>query len=95
VHDLKTGALLYQIPIGIGSIGGVYCRKSESRIFFSFESFLVPTVVYQGDFAKCPTKESPIALSELRRVQVKGIDPNQFEVKQEFFASKDGTKVHF
>lgn len=85
--------MLYQIPLEIGSIGGVYARKTDSRIFFSFESFLTPTIVYQADFSKCPTKESPVGISELRRVEVSGIDTNQITVKQVFYPSNDGTKV--
>lgn len=74
-------------------MGGIYARKKDSRLFFSFESHLTPTIVYHGDFDKCPSHESPIKLKELRRVNVKGIDTNQLEVKQIFYKSKDGTKV--
>ncbi|WKY16741.1 hypothetical protein Q1695_001397 [Nippostrongylus brasiliensis] len=92
VHDLKTGARLYQIPLKVGSISGFFGKKTLSEMFFSFESFIVPTIIYSVDFANVEKKTAP-EVKELRRVHLKGLDENDFSVEQVFYESKDKTKV--
>ncbi|KAK0406927.1 hypothetical protein QR680_018893 [Steinernema hermaphroditum] len=88
VHSLKDGARLQQIPIDIGSITSCAIKKTSSEMFFSFESFFTPTVVYQLEFGtETPTPK------EIRRVKIPGVDFSQFAVKQVFYPSKDGTKI--
>lgn len=93
VHDLKTGKVLYHIPLEIGSFGGSYIRKTKSEFFFSFDSFLIPTIVYRGDFSKTSKPDQPVQLQIIREIKISGIDSNDFAVKQVFYPSKDGTKV--
>ncbi|KAL3109207.1 hypothetical protein niasHT_016113 [Heterodera trifolii] len=93
VHALDDGRELYKLPLPIGSVGGVFAEKSKSKIFVGFESFLVPFILYHGDFSKCPSLESPLQLTETRRVNVPGLDCDAFESKQVFYPSKDGTKI--
>lgn len=83
--------MLYQIPLDIGAISGFYARKDRSEVFLSFESFLVPTIVYHADFAKAG--EGLVAVEEMRRVKIEGINVDEFSVKQVFYPSRDGTKV--
>ncbi|KHJ99899.1 peptidase, S9A/B/C family, catalytic domain protein, partial [Oesophagostomum dentatum] len=92
VHDLKTGARLYQIPLKIGSLSGFFGKKTLNEIFFGFESFTVPTIIYRVDFSS-KDKNSVPAVEELRRVRIKGMDESQFAVEQVFFRSKDKTRV--
>ncbi|KAK6058562.1 prolyl endopeptidase family protein [Cooperia oncophora] len=92
VHDLNTGSQLYSIPLKVGSISGFFGKKTLSEMFFGFESFLVPTIIYRVDFAAVGKNVAP-AVQELRRVRVHGMDEEDFAVEQIFYESKDKTKV--
>ncbi|XGW33468.1 hypothetical protein V3C99_017691 [Haemonchus contortus] len=92
VHDLSTGSRLYSIPLKVGSISGFFGKKILSEMFFSFESFTVPTIIYRIDFASVKKETAP-QVQELRRVRVPGMDENDFSVQQVFYESKDKTKV--
>ena len=79
-------------PIGdlplpaLGSVDGVGGRWDRKEIFIDFSSFTVPPSVYQVDL--------PSLRSELwDKVDAPGIDPSAYEVKQLWYASKDGTRV--
>ncbi|MGD0735256.1 MAG: prolyl oligopeptidase family serine peptidase [Terracidiphilus sp.] len=70
---------------GIGSGSGIFGRTTDRYGYFSFESFIVPPTVYRLD-----------TVTGKREVffQTKvPFDSSQFELKQVFFKSKDGTKV--
>jgi prolyl oligopeptidase len=73
-----------QLP-GIGSVSGFSGKKNDSIAFYAYTSFNTPGEIYKYDFA---TKQSSLHF----RPEVK-FNPDDFEVKQEFYASKDGTKV--
>uniref|UniRef100_A0AC34QS36 Prolyl endopeptidase n=1 Tax=Panagrolaimus sp. JU765 TaxID=591449 RepID=A0AC34QS36_9BILA len=91
VNDKQTGKMLKQIPLEIGSLSGISCEKDRTEVFFSFESYLIPTVIYRFDFAE--SKVEDLKIEEVRRVQIKGFDPSKFMIEQAFATSKDGTKV--
>jgi prolyl oligopeptidase len=91
VNDIKTGKILHQVPLEIGSLSGLSCHKNRSEVFFSFESFLTPTVIYRFDFKEM--KNDHLDIEEIRRVQLKDFDPSKFKVQQVFATSKDGTKI--
>ncbi|KAI1731263.1 prolyl oligopeptidase family domain-containing protein [Ditylenchus destructor] len=92
VHSQKTGELLYSIPLGIGAVSQCYGDKNDTEAFFSFSSFLEPTRFFRVDFSQVE-KTDLIKLEEIRRTQFLGVDTSNFVVKQEFYRSKDGTKV--
>uniref|UniRef100_A0A0R3RWT6 Prolyl endopeptidase n=1 Tax=Elaeophora elaphi TaxID=1147741 RepID=A0A0R3RWT6_9BILA len=92
VYSPKTGQRFYEIPLEIGTISGCFGRKNHTEMFLRFDSFLTPGVIYHVDF-KGIAPSHPVALKEIRRTSVKGIDTNKFAVKQVFCKSKDGTKV--
>jgi prolyl oligopeptidase len=71
---------------GIGSIEGLGGKWDRKEVFFGFQSFTVPPSVYQVELASRKT-------SLWDKVATPGIDPSQFEVKQLWYTSKDGTKV--
>ena len=66
----------------ITAIGGEY---DSSNAFYLFSSFTVPTTIYRFDIA---AGKSTVWDS----VQT-GLDTNQYETKQVWYASKDGTRV--
>jgi len=69
----------------IGSASVLIGDKNDNEAFYTFESWTVPNTIYQYDVA---TGQSKI----FRQPELK-FNPNDFETKQVFYASKDGTKV--
>lgn len=85
INDL-TGSFVRDIELpGIGTATGFGGRRTETETFYSFSSFATPPSIYRYDLI---TGKSTL----LRKAQVK-FDPTQYEVKQVFYSSKDGTKV--
>lgn len=70
---------------GIGSVSGFSGKKADNILFYGYTSFNTPGEIYKYDFS---TGESKLHF----RPEVK-FNPDDFEVKQEFYASKDGTKI--
>ncbi len=69
----------------IGSASGFEGRQNDPETFYSFESFTVPPSIYRYDVA---TGEKTVVFQS--KVS---FDPKQYEVKQIFYNSKDGTRV--
>ncbi|XP_010539814.1 PREDICTED: prolyl endopeptidase-like isoform X2 [Tarenaya hassleriana] len=88
IRDLKSGSLLHQLPLDIGSVSGVFARLKDSSFFFSFTSFLTPGVIYKCDLAT----EAP-EVTVFREIAVPDFDRAAFQVTQVFYPSKDGTKI--
>ncbi|HNV80365.1 MAG TPA: prolyl oligopeptidase family serine peptidase [Tenuifilaceae bacterium] len=85
VYDLN-GEKLHQISLPtIGTVGGVSASFKDQTAFFTFTSFTVPSVVYSFD-----TKTYD--LKEYFRPNI-NFDFDNYEVKQIFYKSKDGTEV--
>jgi prolyl oligopeptidase len=85
VFDLK-GQFLYDVDLpSIGSAGGFYGKKDDEETYFSFTSFVYPSAVYKYDVVNNKT-------SLFWKPEV-DIDFDQYETKQVFFNSKDGTKI--
>jgi prolyl oligopeptidase len=74
-----------QLP-AIGSVFGLGGKWDRKEAFFAFHSFTVPDAIYQIDVAGHGS-------SLWTRVEAPGIDPANYEVKQLWFNSKDGTRV--
>jgi prolyl oligopeptidase len=70
---------------GIGSAAGFRGRRVDTETFFTFTSFATPPSIYRYDMV---TGESKL----FRQAQVK-FNPDDYEVKQVFYKSKDGTQV--
>ncbi len=73
-----------QFP-GIGTATGFGGKRTDTETFYSFSSFATPPSNFRYDLL---TGESKL----LRRAAVK-FNPDDYEVKQVFYSSKDGTKV--
>ena len=70
---------------GIGSASGFGGRRTDTETFYSFSSFATPTNIFRYDMIT--------GTSELiRKADVK-FDSDEYEVKQVFYKSKDGTRV--
>lgn len=80
------GVLDHEIQLpGIGTVSAFSGKKDEPVAYFSYTSFNTPGEIYRYDFT---TNQSSLHF----RPEVK-FNPDDYEVKQEFFASKDGTRV--
>ncbi|KAL4650322.1 hypothetical protein ACB092_01G079300 [Castanea dentata] len=88
VRDLKSGSLLHQLPIDIGSVSGISARRKDNVVFFGFTSFLSPGIIYQ-----CNLETEVPSLKIFRETVVPGFDRSEFNVDQVFVPSKDGTKI--
>ncbi|KAG6487902.1 hypothetical protein ZIOFF_056640 [Zingiber officinale] len=88
IRDLVTGELLHALPLDVGSVSGISGRREDTTIFIGFTSFLTPGIIYKCDLAP----EVP-EMKIFREISVAGFDRTEFEVKQVFSSSKDGTKI--
>lgn len=80
------GKLVSEIKLPtLGSIGYITGERDQDEAFYSFTSFLYPTTTFRYDFAS--------GQSEVFRQPDVDIDPAQFETKQVWYESKDGTQV--
>lgn len=77
VRDLKTGSLLHQLPIDIGTVFEISARREDSVVFISFTSFLTPGTIYQCNLGT----EIP-DLKIFREIVVPGFDRSEFHVNQ-------------
>ena len=84
-HKLD-GALIREIELpALGSAGGFGGKRDEKTLFYAFTSYTYPPAIYKFDPA---TGASEV----FRKSEVK-FNPADFETKQVFYGSKDGTKV--
>ena len=85
VYDLK-GTLLKEVKYpGLGNGGGLGGYKDDKFVFYVFTSFTVPPTIYKYDIASGTS-------SVFRQPEV-SFTPADYETKQVFYTSKDGTKI--
>ncbi len=85
VYDLD-GHLMYEIPLpGLGTVTSMRGGLDKPDLFFTFASWVVPTVVYHYDLR---TRQSTV----LHRTE-SPVDLSQFETTQIWATSEDGTRV--
>jgi len=70
---------------GIGSAGGFGTKKEEKETYYTFTNYVYPPTIFKYDIA---TGQSTV----YKRANVK-FEPTQYESKQVFYKSKDGTKI--
>lgn len=70
---------------GIGSAGGFGGKWDDKELYYTFTSYVYPPTIFKYTIA---TGESVV----YKKSGVK-FDPDQYESKQVFYTSKDGTKV--
>ncbi len=70
----------------IGSVRNPSGKWNRDEVFYGFESFTSPPAVYRYDLKTGAT-------SLWAKVDAPSIDPAAYEVEQEWFKSKDGTRV--
>jgi prolyl oligopeptidase len=81
------GKKLNDLPLpAIGTVYGSGGRWDRDEIFYGFQSFTFAPSIFRYDL-----KDGSTAL--WTHVDAPSIDPSAYEVKQEWFNSKDGTRV--
>ncbi|MBO1057879.1 MAG: S9 family peptidase [Dolichospermum sp. JUN01] len=85
IFDLK-GNFIREVELpGIGSASGFGGKRHDTETFYSFTSFTTPGTIYRYDMK---TGKSKI----FRQPKV-DFNADEYETKQVFYESKDGTKV--
>lgn len=84
-YDME-GRLEHSIELpSVGTAGGFATKKEEKETYYTFTNYVYPTTIFKYNIA---TGKS--TLYKKAGVQ---FDPTQFESKQVFYKSKDGTKI--
>lgn len=82
----RDGKLEREIELpSIGSAGGFSAKQEDTELYYSFTNYVNPGTIYKYDIA---TGEST-----LYKKPAVDFDPSQYESKQVFYESKDGTKI--
>ena len=80
------GAFAREIPLpGIGSAGGFGGKRTDTETFYAFTSFTVPGTIFRYDL--------PAGASSVFRQPKVDFNPDDYETRQIFYASKDSTRV--
>ncbi|AFZ07820.1 Prolyl oligopeptidase [Oscillatoria nigro-viridis PCC 7112] len=80
------GSFVREVALpGIGSAGGFSGKRHDTETFYAYTSFTAPTTIYRYNMV---TDESTI----YRQPKV-DFNPDDYETKQVFYPSKDGTRV--
>lgn len=81
-----SGKLEHEIKLpGLGDASGFGGDKDDKELFYTYVSFTYPPAIFRYDIA---TGKSQL----WRKTEVK-FNPDDYETKQVFYPSKDGTKV--
>ena len=81
-----NGKLVRDVELpGVGSVGGFSTKKEKEYLYYSFTNYVTPGSIYKYDIKS--------GTSELYNKPSIDFNPEDYESKQIFFTSKDGTKV--
>ena len=81
-----SGKMEHEITLpGIGTVSGIGGKKEDKELFYSYVSFTNPGEIFHYDIS---TGKAEV----FRQTEVK-FKPEDFETKQVFYPSKDGTKI--
>src|SRR5258707_9914115 len=95
LKDVTTRAYVYNLSGKLeneiampspGSAGGFGGRNDDKFTFYSFTSFNYPPTIYKYDIA---SRKSSV----FRTVDIPGFNPANYETREVFYTSKDGTRV--
>jgi prolyl oligopeptidase len=95
LKDVATRAYVYSLDgklenevklPGLGSAGGFGGKLDDKFVFYTFNSFNYPQTIFRYDIA---TRKSTL----FRAPEIPDFKPADYETKQVFYNSKDGTRV--
>ncbi|HJV03382.1 MAG TPA: prolyl oligopeptidase family serine peptidase [Burkholderiaceae bacterium] len=85
VYDLN-GKRLHDVELpGIGSVAGFGGKRADTETFYSYTSFTTPATIYRYDLKS--------GKSSVYRQPKVDFDPSAYETRQQFYTSRDGTRV--
>jgi len=85
IFDLK-GEFIREVELpGLGSAGGFGGKRYDTETFYNFTSFTIPGTIYRYDMVT--------GKSEVFRAPKVDFNPDDYQTKQVFYHSKDGTRV--
>lgn len=80
------GKLLHEIQLpGLGTAGGFYAKLKEKELYYTYTSYISPATIFKYNIAS--------GQSELYKQSEVKFNPADYESKQVFYSSKDGTKI--
>jgi len=81
------GKLEREVPLpAIGTVYGSGGKWNRKEVFYGFQSFTFPPSIYRYDLSGGES-------SLWAKVEAPSIEPSAYSVDQEWYASKDGTKI--
>ncbi len=81
-----NGKLIRTVKLpGVGTVNGFGTKKEETELYYSFTNYVTPGSTYKYNIEK--------GTSELFRASKIDFNSDNFESKQVFYTSKDGTKI--
>lgn len=95
LKDVTTRAYVYSLDgklenevklPAVGTAGGFGGEKDDTFVFYTFTSFNFPPTIYRYDIA---TQKSTL----FRAPEIPDFNPIDYETKEVFYKSKDGTRV--
>src|SRR5690606_1434613 len=82
----RNGKLEREIELpGVGTASGFGAKKDDKSLYYSFTSYIHPSTIYKYDITSLK--------SEVYKKSCAQFNPEQYESKQIFYTTKDGTKV--
>jgi len=82
----RDGAMAREIDLPtIGTVNAISGKREDAEMFFSFTSFTYPTTAFRYDFTNNKVEV-------FRKAEI-DFDGTQYETKQVFYHSNDGTRV--
>ncbi|KAL9926605.1 prolyl endopeptidase isoform 1-T1 [Glossina fuscipes fuscipes] len=90
VNALSDGKSIGKFNLDIGTIVSLSGKKEYSEVFFNFSSFLNPGTIYHYDFR---SKDFQPKIHREIKLNLQDFKPTNYDVKQIFYNSKDGTKI--
>lgn len=91
LRDLRTGDLLHNFKLDIGSVTGFSGHLKHNELFFKFSSQITPGIIYHVDLAT-GAPQPPVPRVHIT-TKVHNFNPDEFSVNQVFYPSADGTQV--
>ncbi|UKO97176.1 prolyl oligopeptidase family serine peptidase [Nostoc sp. UHCC 0870] len=81
-----NGTFIREVELpGLGSVGGFGGKRYDTETFYSFTSFTTPGTIYRYDMVT--------GKSEIFKQPIIDFNHDDYETKQVFYESKDGTQV--
>ncbi len=84
-YDMKGNKIREVVLPGLGTASGFSGKRKEKTLFYSFSSYTTPSTIYKMDIASGKT--------EVYKKPTLQFNSEDYESKQVFYPSKDGTKI--